>query len=37
MERKPTTIQDYRIMLRRHLAPFFADRPLDKIDADSIG
>ena len=37
MERKATTIQDYRIMLRRHLAPFFGDRPLDKIDADSIG
>ncbi|MGH2987361.1 MAG: hypothetical protein ACRDLO_11840, partial [Solirubrobacterales bacterium] len=24
MQRKPTTIQDYRIMLRRHLGPFFA-------------
>ena len=32
MERKPTTIGDYRGYLRKHLAPFFGGRPLDKID-----
>lgn len=32
MERKRTTIQDYRGYLRNHLAPYFAGRPLDKID-----
>jgi integrase len=32
MERKRTTIQDYRGYLRRHLVPFFGPRPLDKID-----
>ena len=32
MERKRTTIQDYRGYLRTHFAPFFAERPLDRID-----
>jgi hypothetical protein len=32
MEGKRTTLQDYRGYLRRHLAPFFGGRPLDKID-----
>jgi integrase len=32
MERKRTTIQDYRGYLSRHLEPFFGDRPLDKIE-----
>src|SRR3954447_18594747 len=36
MERKPTTIADYRGYLRRHLEPFFADRTLDKIDARMV-
>ena len=36
MQRKRTTIQDYRGYLRRHLAPFFGGRPLDKIDRDRI-
>ncbi|MGH3991777.1 MAG: tyrosine-type recombinase/integrase, partial [Pseudonocardiaceae bacterium] len=36
MQRKPTTIQDYRIMLRRHLGPFFADRPLERISGDDV-
>jgi integrase len=35
-ERKPSTVQDYRIMVRRHLAPFFAGRRLDAIDADQV-
>jgi len=33
MERKRSTIQDYRGYVRRHLAPFFGERTLDKIDA----
>jgi integrase len=33
MERKRTTIADYRGYLRRHLAPFFGDRPMDRIEA----
>jgi integrase len=32
MKRKATTMQDYAIILRRHLAPFFARRSLDRID-----
>ncbi len=32
MERKRTTIQDYRGYLRRHFEPFFGDRPLDRVD-----
>lgn len=36
MERKRTTLQDYRGYLRRHLEPFFGDRPLDKIDAARV-
>jgi integrase len=36
MERKRTTIQDYRGYLRRHLGPFFGTRPLDRIDAARV-
>jgi integrase len=36
MERKRTTIQDYRGYLRRHLGPFFGNRPLDRIDAARV-
>ncbi len=36
MNRKPTTIQDYRIVLRKHLAPFFAGRSLDRIDVPMV-
>ena len=32
MERKRSTIQDYRGYLRRHLGPFFAERTVDKIE-----
>jgi integrase len=32
MERKRTTIADYRGYLRKHLGPYFGGRPLDKID-----
>jgi integrase len=36
MERKRTTIQDYRGYLRRHLEPFFGTRPLDRIDGARV-
>lgn len=36
MERKRSTIQDYRGHLRRHLVPFFGERPIDKIDASQV-
>ncbi len=32
MERKPSTIYDYRGYLRKHLEPYFRDRPLDRIE-----
>jgi integrase len=32
VERKRTTIADYRGYLRKHLAPFFGGRPLDRIE-----
>jgi Phage integrase, N-terminal SAM-like domain len=30
--RKPATIQDYRIILTRHLVPFFGERGIDRIE-----
>ena len=36
MQRKRTTIQDYGIMLRRHLGPFFGARPVDAIATSDI-
>jgi integrase len=36
MERKRTTIADYRGYLRRHLAPFFGDRPMDRIEPTKV-
>ncbi len=36
MERKPSTIQDYRGHLRRHFEPYFGDRPMDRIEPDHI-
>jgi integrase len=36
MERKRTTIADYHGYLRRHLAPFFGDRPMDRLEAADI-
>ena len=36
MGRKPTTVQDYRIMLRRHIGPFFGDRDADRVTADDV-
>ena len=37
MQRKRTTIHDYRIMLLRHLGPFFASTEVSKITADDVG
>ena len=36
VQRKATTVQDYRIMLDLHFAPFFAKYTLDTIDADLV-
>jgi integrase len=36
MKRKPSTVQDYRIMLRKHLGPFFGGRSLDRIDTQLV-
>lgn len=36
LERQPSTIQDYRIMLRRHFLPFFGDRALAEITSDDV-
>jgi integrase len=36
LERKPTTIQDYRIILKRHLVRFFGERSLASIDTESV-
>jgi integrase len=36
MQRKQTTIQDYRIMLDRHLSPFFGAAPIGSITAEKV-
>ena len=36
MQRKRTTIQDYRIMLRRHLCPSFGSAPIGTITPDQV-
>jgi integrase len=36
LERKPSTVQDYRIMLDRHLVPFFGARPVEHIEPDRV-
>jgi site-specific recombinase XerD len=36
LERKPTTLGDYRSMLKRHVGPFFGEKPLERVDADLI-
>ncbi len=37
LERKPSTVQDYAIMLDRHMVPFFGARPIERIDTDKDG
>jgi integrase len=34
--RKPSTVENVECEVRCHLAPFFADRPVDQIDADDV-
>ncbi|MBA3409056.1 MAG: site-specific integrase [Solirubrobacterales bacterium] len=36
MGRKPATVQDYAIMLRKHLAPHFAAKAVERITADDV-
>ena len=36
LERKPSTIGGYRSMLRRHIEPFFGDRPLERVTPEDI-
>jgi integrase len=36
MHRRPTTLQDYTIMLHKHLAPFFTGRSLQRIDTQLV-
>ncbi|WP_205699460.1 site-specific integrase [Conexibacter sp. SYSU D00693] len=36
MQRKPSTLQDYKVMLRRHIAPFFGGRSLERIDTQLV-
>ncbi len=36
MERKPTTLSDYRSMLRRHVEPFFGNRAIERIAPDDL-
>lgn len=36
LERKPNTVQDYRIMLDRHFDPFFGGRGIDKLGSDDV-
>ena len=36
MLRAPSTVQDYRIMLDRHLVPHFGDKPLDRVGPDDV-
>jgi integrase len=36
MQRASSTVQDYRIMLDRHLVPYFGAKALDRIEADDV-
>jgi len=36
LERKPSTLGDYRSILRAHAVPFFGDRALERIDGDDL-
>ena len=33
---KPSTVKDYRVMLARHLVPFFGDFELGAIEAEDV-
>jgi integrase len=36
MERKRSTVQDYGIILNRHLAPYFAGKAFERIEVDDV-
>jgi integrase len=36
VERKPTTVADYRSMLRSHIEPFFGLKPLERVDEEQL-
>lgn len=36
LERKPTTVSDYRYMLGRHMAPFFGAKSVERIEAQDV-
>ena len=36
LERKATTVSDYRYMLGRHLAPFFGPKPVERVEAAEV-
>jgi integrase len=36
MERKRSTVQDYRIILNRHLAPYFGGKAIERITPDDL-
>lgn len=36
LERKPSTLGDYRSILRAHAIPFFGERPLERIEGDQL-
>lgn len=36
LRRAPSTLQDYEIILRRHLAPFFGERPLERVTSADV-
>jgi hypothetical protein len=36
LRRKPTTVADYRSMVRRHLGPFFVGRRIERIGVDTV-
>src|SRR5437588_7547311 len=36
MGRKPSTVRDYEIIARKHLAPYFSGKPIARISSDDI-
>ncbi len=36
LERKPSTVGNYRSMLHRHLEPYFGERPLERVTPEDI-
>src|SRR6476646_4243682 len=37
LERKPSTVSDYRYMLGRHFVPFFGTTPVERVKPHDIG